>query len=227
MSEAVKADLARIKPQLPCYYHPHPVYDHFGEALPKEEAKAQLSLDPAKHTLLFFGLIRSYKGLDLLLEAFKQLPADYELLVAGEVYGDEAPYQQQIAGHEAENRVHLHLRYIDDQEVPVFYSAADLNVLPYRSATQSGILAVALHFEVPVVATETGGLREVVEQADIGLIASAADPDAIAAAIQAFFWSKAPETMAANIRAYKDSHSWKEMAKQIGAFTEELTSAAH
>ena len=227
MSEAVKADLARIKPQLPCYYHPHPVYDHFGEALPKEEAKARLGLDPTKRTLLFFGLIRGYKGLDLLLEAFKHLPADYELLVAGEVYGDEAPYRQQVAGHEAEARTHLHLRYIDDQEVPLFYSAADLNVLPYRSATQSGILAVALHFEVPVVATDTGGLREVVEQADIGLIAPSTEPGAIAGAIQQFFRDKAPEAMAANIRAYKDSHSWKEMARQIGSFTAKLGSGQH
>lgn len=226
MSEAVKADLGRIKPQLPCYYHPHPVYDHFGKALPREEAKTKLGLDPKKRTLLFFGLVRSYKGLDLLLEAFKYLPADYELLVAGEVYGDEAPYRQQVAGHKVEARTHLHLRYIDDQEVPLFYSAADLNVLPYRSATQSGILAVALHFEVPVVATDTGGLREVVEQADIGLIAPAAEPEAIAGTIQQFFRDKAPEGMAANIRTYKDSHSWKEMARQIETFTAELSSTS-
>lgn len=226
MSEAVKADLASLKPDLPCLYHPHPVYDHFGERLSRAEAHQRLKLDPAKHTLLFFGLVRGYKGLDLLLEAFKALPADYQLVVAGEVYGDENTYLSQVADHPAAERIHFHFRYIDDQEVPVFYSAADLNVLPYRSATQSGILAVALHFEVPVVATDTGGLREVVEQADIGLIAPEPEPPQIAQTIQRFFQRKDPHAMAEHIRAYKQRHSWAQMAHSIGTFTQELPQPA-
>lgn len=223
MSKAVKADLKNMKPHLPCLYHPHPVYDHFGQALFKDTARQQLNLDPQKHTLLFFGLVRSYKGLDLLLEAFKALPEDYQLVVAGEVYGDESEYRNQLKDHPAHERVHLFFRYIEDREVPVFYSATDLNVLPYRSATQSGILAVALHFEVPVVATDTGGLREVVEDANIGLIAPEAEPDALAHTIQRFFQEKDPEKMAANIRSYKAAHSWENMAGHVADFAESLS----
>lgn len=222
MSKAVQEDLKQLKPQLPTRYHPHPVYDHFGQGLPRTTAHERLNLDPDKKTLLFFGLVRSYKGLDLLLEAFKELPEDYQLLVAGEVYGDEEPYRQQLADHSAAERAHLHLRYIDDQEVPVFYSATDLNVLPYRSATQSGIMAVALHFEVPVMATDTGGLREVVEDADIGLIAPSSDPSAIAITIQDYFREKDQATMVSHIQRYKSQHSWKAMAADIGDFAETL-----
>lgn len=222
MSQAVQDDLQRIKPSLPTQYHPHPVYDHFGALLPRSTAQERLKLDPAKKTLLFFGLVRSYKGLDLLLEAFKELPDDYQLVVAGEVYGDEAPYREQLANHPAAERAHLYLRYVDDQEVPLFYSAADLNVLPYRSATQSGIMAVALHFEVPVVATDTGGLREVVEDADIGLIAPSAASTALAQTIQRYFMEKDQNTMLAHIRQYKRKHSWEAMGRAIAEFAETL-----
>lgn len=222
MSKAVQEDLKQLKPNLPTRYHPHPVYDHFGKGLPRATAHERLNLDPDKKTLLFFGLIRSYKGLDLLLEAFKELPEDYQLLVAGEVYGDEEPYRQQLADHPAAERAHLHLRYIDDQEVPLFYSASDLNVLPYRSATQSGIMAVALHFEVPVVATDTGGLREVVEAADIGLIAPSAEPGTLAETIQRFFEEKDAGTMGEHIRQYKSRHSWEAMARSTAEFAESL-----
>ncbi len=222
MSKAVQEDLRHLKPGLPTRYHPHPVYNHFGQGVPRATAHDRLQLDLSKKTLLFFGLVRNYKGLDLLLEAFKQLPEDYQLVVAGEVYGDEQPFRKQLTGHPAAARAHFFFRYIDDQEVPLFYSAADLNVLPYRSATQSGIMAVALHFEVPVVATDTGGLREVVEDADIGLIAPRKEPSAIAQTIQDYFQEKDQATMVDHIQRYKSRHSWEAMARDIGDFAETL-----
>ena len=114
--------------------------------MPREEAARLLGVDPAAKTLLFFGLIRDYKGLDILLEAFRELPEDYQLVVAGEPYGSFDKYQQIIDSLPGKERVHVFPDYIRDSEVKKFFSVADVAVLPYRSATQSGISAIACHF---------------------------------------------------------------------------------
>ncbi len=222
MSEAVKGDLQKIKPKAPYLFNPHPVYDHFGNKIPKDYAKNQLNLDPQKKTVLFFGLIRDYKGLDILIEAFKDLPEDYQLVVAGEVYGDAEAYKSLVKQYRLEDRVQLNFRYVADQEVPLFFSAADVNVLPYKSATQSGILSIALHFDIPVIVTDVGGLREIVERGDIGLIAKEPSAEAIQSKIREFFENDQEQTLDRNIQRYKDANSWQKLAKNIIDFADSL-----
>ena len=192
MSESVQEDLLRLRPDAPHILLPHPLYSHFGERLPREEALRALGLDPSRKTLLFFGLIRDYKGLDILLEAFGTLPEDYQLVVAGEPYGSFEKYRRLIDGLPCgKSRIRVFPEYIRDSEVKKFFSGADLAVLPYRSATQSGIGAIACHFGVPLLVTDVGGLRESVEARGTGIVAASADALSIREQILRYFASPA------------------------------------
>ncbi len=214
MCDAVTADIRSLCPDARIVQRPHPVYDHFGQKQDKAEAQRQLGLDPALRTLLFFGLIRDYKGLDLLLDAMPLLGPGYQLVVAGESYGSFDKYQAQIEASGCAGRIHVFNRYIDDEQVPGFFSAADVCVLPYRSATQSGITAIALHFEVPVVATPVGGLAESVERPGIGRMTEEISPRGIAAAISDLY-AEGLETFVENIRTVKREMTWPAFAKEI------------
>ncbi|MBQ1708433.1 MAG: glycosyltransferase [Bacteroidales bacterium] len=214
MSEAVLKDMLSLTPELPYILQPHPLYDHFGQKMNKRAAQDALGLDPQKRTLLFFGLIRDYKGLDLLIDALPLLGEEYQLVIAGESYGSFEKYQAQIAASGCADRIHVFNRYIDDEEVPEFFSAADLCVLPYKSATQSGITAISLHFDLPVVATPVGGLAESIEKPGIGLMTSAISADAIADAIRAFYAAN-PDTFVENIRQAKATMTWEVFAGKI------------
>ncbi|MBP5675994.1 MAG: glycosyltransferase [Bacteroidales bacterium] len=187
MSESVEKDLLSLRPDAPHILRPHPLYSHFGEKLPREEACRMLGLDPDKKTLLFFGLIREYKGLDILLEAFRDLPQDYQVLVAGEPYGSFEKYQKIMDSLPGKGRVHVFPDYIRDSEVKRYFSAADLAVLPYRSATQSGISSIAYHFDVPMVVTDVGGLKGTIGDRGTGIVAPTPDPEAIKAEILRYF----------------------------------------
>jgi len=160
MTEAVNQDIRALWPQAEVKLMPHPLYDHFGAPMPQAEARNKIGLPSEARVLLFFGLIRDYKGLDLLIEAFGQLDERYHLVIAGEPYGDFGRYHQQIEASPMRGHIHVHTRFIADVEVPTFFGAADAVVLPYKSATQSGITAIAHHFGAPVIATDVGGLKE-------------------------------------------------------------------
>jgi glycosyltransferase involved in cell wall biosynthesis len=159
LSESVKKDLVSLYPHAKYCLQAHPLYDHFGEKQDRKKACETLNLNPDKKTLLFFGLIRDYKGLDLLLNAMSFLDDSYQLVIAGESYGDFGKYQQIIDASPAREHIQVRNKYIADDEVPVLFSAADALVLPYKSATQSGVIPVAYHFEVPIVATDAGSLK--------------------------------------------------------------------
>ena len=214
MCDAVTADIRSLCPHANIVQWPHPVYDHFGEKMDRTEARQSLGIDTQKRTLLFFGLIRDYKGLDLLIDAMPLLGPDYQLVIAGECYGSFDKYKTQIAASGCADRIHVFTRYIDDAEVPRFFSAADLCVLPYRSATQSGITAIALHFEVPLVATPVGGLAESIERPGIGLMTEGISDKALAAAI-ARIWEKGPACYAEHICSYKKDLRWDVFAQKI------------
>ena len=214
MSEAVRADARSLAPEVPCALQAHPLYDHFGQKTDKFVAREALFLDPDLRTLLFFGLIRDYKGLDLLIDAMPLLGPGYQLVIAGESYGSFDKYKEQIAASGCADRIHVFTRYIDDAEVPRFFSAADLCVLPYRSATQSGITAIALHFEVPLVATPVGGLAESIERPGIGLMAEGISARDLATAIERI-WEKGPDFYAERISHYKKDLSWDVFARKI------------
>lgn len=214
MSEAVLKDMLSLTPDKPYILQPHPLYDHFGQKMDKRAAQEALGLDPGKRTLLFFGLIRDYKGLDLLIDALPLLGEEYQLVIAGESYGSFEKYQAQIAASGCADRIHIFNRYIDDEEVPQFFSAADLCVLPYKSATQSGITAISLHFDLPVVATPVGGLAESIEKPGIGLMTEGISAEAIAKTVRAFYAAN-PDTFVENIRQAKATMTWEVFAGKI------------
>lgn len=187
MSESVEKDLLSLRPEAPHILRPHPLYAHFGPGMPREEAAAALGADPGKKTLLFFGLIREYKGLDILLEAFRELPREYQLIIAGEPYGSFDKYQKIIDSLPGKDRVHVFPDYIRDSEVKKFFCASDVAVLPYRSATQSGISSIAYHFDVPMIVTDVGGLKGTIGERGTGIVASEPSPEAIRKEILRYF----------------------------------------
>jgi len=186
LSESVKKDLLAIDPSAKHCLLKHPSYNQFGEKIARKEAAAALGLDPTKKILLFFGLIRNYKGLDLLLQAFSNLNNEFILLIAGEVYGDEITYTNLISKSKNKN-IHFVNQFIDEQDVKLYFSVADLCVLPYKSATQSGIQALANSFCLPVLISNVGGLAEDIVDEKNGFILNDINPLAIQNKIEEIF----------------------------------------
>lgn len=215
MSDTVRKDLLSLYPAARHTFQQHPLYNHFGQKIDKNLARQQFNIPPDKKVLLFFGFIRSYKGLDILLRTLPLLPEDYIAVIAGETYGDFEKYRKIIHEESLQDRVQLHVRYISDAEVPAFFCASDLCVLPYRSATQSGIIPIAYHFDVPVVVTDVGSLREMVEPYGTGLIAHSLAPEDIAQVIQQYFQQQMQQVCVSSIRQYKEQHSWATLAQGI------------
>jgi len=215
MSNTVRDDLLKFKPDAIFKQVLHPLYDHFGSLIKKNEAREKLGIQQNKNVLLFFGFIRKYKGLDFLLESIRFLPDDYLLVIAGEIYGSFDEYEQIIKKYNLENKVKLFIRYIDDGEVPLFFSASDVCILPYKSATQSGILGISYHFGLPVIATDTGGLREMIEPFNTGIIVREPAPNLLSSAISDYFNLELSSQYKANIEKYKHKASWASLAKEI------------
>lgn len=218
MSDAVANDLYTLAPAARCIRIDHPLYDHFGATVTREKACAALNIDPSKKNLLFFGFIRDYKGLDLLIEAFNTLDNSYNLIIAGECYGSFDKYQAMIDKSPLKQNIHVFTDYIPDNKVPHFFGAADVCVLPYKSATQSGITSIAYHFEVPLIATDTGGLKESITDGSTGLIVKSPDSILIAQAIQHYFDNTLSEKMKHDIIQLKERLSWAKFAEGIVNF---------
>ena len=183
MSEKVMQDLKKFTNK-PAQQIVHPLYDNFGEALNKQEARKHLSLPQNENIILFFGFIRKYKGLDLLLEAMsllksKQPTTNIKLLIAGEFYEDQKLYDNLIAQLNISSSLILKTDFIPDSEVKYYLSAADFVIQPYRNATQSGVTPLAYHFNKPMLVTNVGGLPDLVPNYKVGLIA---EPTAISIA---------------------------------------------
>jgi glycosyltransferase involved in cell wall biosynthesis len=215
MSQKVADDLHKFLPDAKYEYFPHPIYSHFQGQIPQNIAREKLQIPQNKKVLLFFGFIRDYKGLDILLRAMKLLPEDYHLIIAGEVYGNFNKYQEIIDELKLQNSITLLNRYITDDEVPAIFSASDVCVLPYRSATQSGIISVAYQYNLPVIATDVGGLRETLEQDNTGLIVEKNDPGELAAKIQYYFENNLKVELSNNIDLFKSKYTWENLAKKI------------
>lgn len=218
MSRAVQQDLQRFEPNKLNIYLPHPLYDNFGSAESKAEACAALGLDTNFKYLLFFGFIRAYKGLDLLLEAMA-IPAlqaipDLKLLIAGEFYEDAKPYRDLIEKHGLQDRLVLRTDFILNAEVRHYFCAADLVVQPYKHATQSGVTQIAYHFDKPMVVTNVGGLSELVPHGEVGYVV-APQPKEIAAAILDFYTSGKAHVYAQQIKTYKLRFSWSQFVKAV------------
>jgi glycosyltransferase involved in cell wall biosynthesis len=188
MSEKVLKDLKTFTSS-PARMVVHPLYDNFGEAISKTEARVYLKLPSDKKIILFFGFIRQYKGLDMLFKAMQLLQEkrnDIHLLVAGEFYEDRKPYDQLIVDLDIGKRLFLHTEFIADSEVQYYLSAADFVIQPYRNATQSGVTPLAYHFEKPMLVTRVGGLPDSVKDGLSGLIAEPT-PESIAEKIEELY----------------------------------------
>ncbi|MFY0675216.1 MAG: glycosyltransferase [Bacteroidia bacterium] len=221
MSKEVENDLFSLKPQAKNEFHLHPLYDHFPPRIDKTEARESLGIPKDKKVLLFFGFIRSYKGLDLLIETMKHLADDYLLLIAGEPYGDYSQYQNLIREHGVSEKVVEFVRYIDDNEVSLFYSASDVCMLTYKSATQSGVVSISYHYDLPVVVTDVGGLKETVEPYQSGEVATVPTTESIKDAIERFF-SNSHTKYLKGISLIKQKSSWESLATTISNFYSRL-----
>jgi glycosyltransferase involved in cell wall biosynthesis len=224
MSEKVQKDLLYYLPDAKNLLIPHPIYNHFGEKLTKIQALKNLGIEQHadKKMLLYFGIIRDYKGLDLLLKSLNHLDESYFLIVAGEVYGSFDKYTAIIKENQLENRIALFNHYIDDAEVKNYFSAADVCVLSYKSATQSGITNISYHFELPIIATTVGGLAETILHEQTGLIVDEVSETAIAKQIQSYFENYNPIEFSKNIRQINEENSWENFVSKLLDFAKDL-----
>lgn len=215
MSDSVINELKQFDSSKPVAYAPHPLYDHYGPIEPKATAAAALNLDPDTDYYLFFGLIRDYKGLDLLLQAMACEDLQHsnaQLIVAGEFYGDSAKYYEMESYLGLRGRIHWFPEFIPDDKVRHFFNVADLVVQPYKTATQSGITQVAYHFCKPMVVTNVGGLPEIVPNGKCGYVVDPT-PQSIAIAI-ADFYANRPD-FSEGIAAQKLQFSWSRLTAAL------------
>ena len=221
LSECVKGELLIKKPGASCLLLNHPSYSHFGAAVDKHNARERLNIPLNSKVLLFFGLIRDYKGLDVLLEAMNTLDEKYYLIVAGEVYGDDQSYLQQIENI-PKAQVLIHNGYIPDDEVKYYFSASDLCVLPYKKGTQSGVQAISDSFCTPVLVSENGGLHEKIEEGRSGFIIDKLDSQHLANKIQNIFSGGKLDIVREKLQATLSNRGdeWKDFADQFLDFIE-------
>lgn len=224
MSHEVCEDIEALFPRAKHRFTPHPVYDHYGSILDREEALKALSLDPACRYLLFFGFIRDYKGLDLLLEAMADvriLDSNIRLLVAGEFYSNEEYYMGLIQKYNLQDKVILHTDYIPNDEVNRYFCAADLIVQPYKTATQSGVTQVGYHFNKAMLVTRVGGLGEIVKDGESGYVVEP-NAKAISKALIDFYEQKRQAAFEKATVELKKRFSWSRMTSVIRELYENL-----
>ena len=225
MSRSVLEDLSLFDSKKPRVYSPHPLYDHYGLRISNQEAQNNLGLDTSCKYVLFFGFIRGYKGLDLLLDAFgnKRLrELNVKLIVAGEFYGNEEQYMKQIKDLGIEDRVELHTYFIPDDKVNNYFCAADIVAQPYKTATKSGVTQVAFHFEKSMLVTNVGGLPEIVPHGKIGYVV---EPDAneIAKALIDFYENEREKEFEQNVKEEKRKYEWVNMIEAFDKLTKSIS----
>ena len=218
LSQSVLDDVASLDKQgKPKCMVPHPLYDHYGEIMKRNEALKHLDLDPNYRYCLFFGLVRAYKGLDLLIDAFadeRLRKNDVKLIVAGEFYDDEKPYLEQIKKHNLEDIIIIENQYISDDNVKYYFNVADIVVQPYKSATQSGVTQIAYHFEKPMLVTNVGGLGEIIPDGKVGYVVEP-KPSSIADALADFFENGRYDAFVEGVRDEKQKYQWSNMTAAI------------
>lgn len=216
MSKAVMNDLEKFTNTSHKKYLLHPLYTAFGEKIPKQEARLKLNLKQDDRVILFFGLIRKYKGLDLLIEAFSLLKANphNKLLIAGEFYEDKQPYFDLISKYKLEEQIILLNQFIPNDDVKYYFSAADIVALPYRSATQSGVTQVSFHFEVPTLVTNVGGLGEIIPHNVAGYVVEP-NSQAIASSLEDYFENNKEQAFTEGMKQEKQKYEWSIFVNEI------------
>jgi glycosyltransferase involved in cell wall biosynthesis len=224
MSRSVLNDLALFNKNKARRFSPHPIFDNFGKKKTKEDACQQLGLDPKLNYLLFFGIIRDYKGLDWLIEAYKASSVDkknIKLLVAGEFYTDAKPYKELIKKHGLTDSIILHEKFIPDEEVANYFCAADMIVQPYKHATQSGVTQIGYHFEKPMLVTNVGGLGEIIPDKVGGYVVEP-NIEAISQALGDFYENDRLCGYTEGIIEAKQRFTWDKMIGQIELLLKDL-----
>jgi len=209
MSKLVRSDLVKMVPNAKFKLTPHPIYNIFGNIINKDIARKKLSIK-AKNVILYFGLIREYKGLDILLNSIPQIKQklkDFIVVVAGECYEKTEKYYDIIEKLKIQDSVDLRLKFIPDDEVSEYFSAADVVTLPYKTATQSGITQIAYNFNRPVIVSDVGGLAEIVPNGKVGYVVKPQAED-FAKAIIKFFKKDKFEEFSKNVETQKQLFSW-------------------
>lgn len=222
LSEAVAQELQYFDAVKPRRLHLHPPFE-YGPAIPKEEARRRLGLPQDTPIVLFFGLVRPYKGVDLLLEALPLTRLPLLALLAGEWYIDPAPFLQRARELGVQQRLRIDNRFIRREEIPLYFCAADIVVQPYRSATQSGVTPLAFRYERPVIVTAVGGLREYVEPGKTGYIVEPR-PAALAAALEDFFLHRRSDEFAPHLRAAALRWRWEGVVDTLDSLVAEIRS---
>jgi glycosyltransferase involved in cell wall biosynthesis len=217
MSEAVKEQLKTFTSKKPILYNPHPLYDNFGEPLEKIDAKLELGLNTDTDYILFFGFIRAYKGLDILLEAFSSQrlnEKNIKLLVVGEFYDDEEKYYRIVREKNLSDRVVFVKDFVPDSRVKYYFSASEIVAQPYKDATQSGVTQIAYHFNKPMVVTNVGALPEMVPDGKVGFVTDVS-AEAVADALLKYFDNPDKDDFITHIKEEKRKYSWGNFIKKI------------
>ncbi|MGI6717750.1 MAG: glycosyltransferase [Bacteroidales bacterium] len=218
LSKSVVEDIKRFdKNNKPKVFSPHPVYDHYGELINKNDALDYLKLDKSKRYVLFFGLVRMYKGLDLLLKAFADeriKKMGIKLLVAGEFYDDPKIYYDIIEEYNIKDNILINNAFILDNEIKYYFCGADIIAQPYKSATQSGVTQIAYHFNRPMLVTNVGGLPEIVKHNSIGYVVEP-NPTDIANALVDFFTNNREEEFSKQVEVEKEKLSWSVFVEEL------------
>lgn len=216
MSHSVIEDIKKLAPLKEAIYSPHPLYDNFGKAVKKDEACDFLKLNKTEKYVLFFGLVRKYKGLDLLLQAFtdqRLRDLQLKLIIAGEFYENESIYRNYISNNNLESSVIIRNEFIPQNEVRYYFGASDIVAQTYHSATQSGITQIAFHFGTPMLVTNVGGLSEIIHE-DFGYVTEK-NPTKIADALIDFFKNDRKDLFSKAVEKEKEKYTWAKFVESI------------
>lgn len=217
MSKSVLQDAKAIDANKKVAFCSHPLYDNFGAKVSRGEALEFMHLDPDCRYMLFFGIIRDYKGLDLLLQAMgdeRLRKMKLKLIIAGEFYNNAEQYHDMERQLAISDQLVWRSQFVPDSEVKYYFNAADIVVQPYKSATQSGVTQIAYHFDKPMLVTDVGGLKEIVPDRVVGYV-TPVDAKAIADALVDFFEHHRSEAFEQNIQVEKQKYSWNRMVETL------------
>lgn len=217
LSKSVLVDLKQFDTKKPRAFNPHPIYDHYGARISRSTALKHLGLDETYRYVLFFGLIRDYKGLDLLLEAFSDkrfFTQNIKLIVAGEFYSDPQKYHDLIDTFDLKDQIILHDHFIPDPQVANYFCASDIVAQPYKSATQSGVTQIGFHFEKPMLVTNVGGLAEIIPDNKAGYVVNTSATE-IANKLISFFNENKHDDFVKGVQEEKKKYEWSKMTEAI------------
>ena len=222
MSEKVKNDIKTFSHK-PVSISPHPIFNHFGDPITKMEARKQLGLPQEKKIILFFGYIRKYKGLDLLIQAMSSesiKKLNIQLMIVGEFYEDASNYHDLVNSLGLQNQISFYSNYIPDGEVKNYVCSADFIIQPYKNATQSGVTPLAYHFEKPMLVTNVGGLADTVPNLKTGIVVEPTT-NAIVKGIETLY-ELGENHFIPNIIEEKKKYSWAQMTEKFLALYQQL-----